>query len=110
MPKAYWVVTYRSVTNPAAWQAYAKLAIPAITEAGGRFLALNQPAKVYESGMDQRVVLVEFDSLEKAIACHDTPGLRGRARNPRRRKCGPRLAYRRRGCLSDVLHPLLDAP
>ncbi len=74
MPKAYWVVTYRSVTNPAAWQAYAKLAIPAITEAGGRFLALAQPAKVYESGMNQRVVLVEFDSLEKAIACHDTPG------------------------------------
>ena len=73
MPKAYWVVTYRSVTNPAAWQAYAKLAIPAITEAGGRFLALNQPAKIYESGMNQRVVLVEFDSLEKALACHDTP-------------------------------------
>ncbi|MCW5691789.1 MAG: DUF1330 domain-containing protein, partial [Pseudolabrys sp.] len=22
----------------------------------------------------QRVVLVEFDSLDKAIACHDTPG------------------------------------
>jgi uncharacterized protein (DUF1330 family) len=74
MPKAYWVVTYRSVTNPAAWEAYAKLAKPAIAEAGGRFLALTQPAKVYESGMNQRVVLVEFDSLEKAIACHDTPG------------------------------------
>lgn len=74
MPKAYWVVTYRSVTNPAAWQAYAKLAVPAITEAGGRFLALNQPAKVYESGLPQRVVLVEFDSLDKAIACHDTLG------------------------------------
>ena len=23
--------------------------------------------------MDQAVVLIEFDSLEKAIACHDTP-------------------------------------
>jgi uncharacterized protein (DUF1330 family) len=62
------------VTNPAAWQAYAKLAIPAIIEAGGRFLALNQPAKVYESGLPQRVVLVEFDSIAQAIACHDTPG------------------------------------
>ena len=30
MPKAYWVVTYRSVKNPEAWQAYAKLAGPAI--------------------------------------------------------------------------------
>ncbi|HET7382606.1 MAG TPA: DUF1330 domain-containing protein [Pseudolabrys sp.] len=23
--------------------------------------------------MNQRVVLVEFDSLDKALACHDTP-------------------------------------
>jgi len=74
MPKGYWVVTYRSVTNPAAWEAYAKIAKPAIAEAGGRFLAFAQPAKVYEAGLNQRVVLVEFDSIEKAIACHDTPG------------------------------------
>ena len=74
MPKAYWVVTYRSVTNPAAWEAYAKIAKPAIAEAGGRFLALAQPAKVYESGLNQRVVLVEFDTLAQALACHDTPG------------------------------------
>lgn len=73
MPKAYWVVTYRSVTNPEAWEAYAKLAKPAIVEAGGRFLALAQPTKVYESGMNQRVVLVEFDSIENAVTCHDTP-------------------------------------
>lgn len=73
MPKAYWVVTYRSITNPAAWEAYAKIAVPAIKDAGGRFLALTLPAKVYESGLNQRVVLVEFDSIEDALACHDTP-------------------------------------
>jgi uncharacterized protein (DUF1330 family) len=73
MPKAYWVVTYRSVKNPEAWQAYAKLAAPALQAAGGKFLIRNKPAKTYESGMNERVVLVEFDSLEKAIAAHDTP-------------------------------------
>jgi uncharacterized protein (DUF1330 family) len=73
MPKAYWVVTYRSVKNPQAWQAYAKLAAPAIAAAGGRFLIRNKPAKIYEAGIDERVVLVEFDSLDKALACHDTP-------------------------------------
>ena len=73
MPKAYWVVTYRSIANPAAWEAYAKVAVPAIKDAGGRFLALAQPAKVYEAGLNQRVVLVEFDTIEKALACHDTP-------------------------------------
>jgi len=73
MPKAYWVVTYRSVKNPEAWQAYAKLAAPAITAAGGRFVIRNKPAKTYEAGVNDRVVLVEFDSLDQAIAAHDTP-------------------------------------
>ena len=73
MPKAYWVVTYRSVKNTEAWKAYAKLAVPAIENAGGRYLVRSNPAKIYEAGMDQRVVLVEFDNLDKAIACHDTP-------------------------------------
>lgn len=72
MPKAYWVVTYRSVKNLEAWKAYAKLAVPAIEGAGGRFLARSNPAKIYEAGMNERVVLVEFDSLDKAVGCHDT--------------------------------------
>jgi len=73
MPKAYWVVTYRWIKNPDAWTAYAKVAVPAIEGAGGRFLARSNPTKVYESGMNERVVLVEFDSIDKAVACHDTP-------------------------------------
>jgi uncharacterized protein (DUF1330 family) len=73
MPKAYWVVTYRSVKNPEAWQAYAKLAAPAIQGAGGRFIVRNKPAKTYEAGLNERVVMVEFDSLDQALACHDTP-------------------------------------
>jgi uncharacterized protein (DUF1330 family) len=75
MPKAYWVVTYRSVKNPEAWKAYAKLAVPAIESAGASFLARSNPVKTYEAGMNERVVLVlvEFPSLDQAVACHDTP-------------------------------------
>jgi uncharacterized protein (DUF1330 family) len=73
MPKAYWVVTYRSVKNPEAWQAYAKLAGPAIAAAGGRFLVRDIPARVYEAGMKERVVMIEFDDVDQAIAAHDTP-------------------------------------
>jgi len=40
---------------------------------GGRFLIRNSPAKTYEAGVNNRVVLVEFDSLDKAVACHDLP-------------------------------------
>ena len=74
MPKAYWVVTYRSaVKNAEPYQAYVKLAGPALTAAGGRYLVRNKPKKTYEAGISERVVLIEFDSLEKAIAAHDTP-------------------------------------
>ena len=74
MAKAYWVVTYRSIKNTNAWEAYVKLAVPAIQAAGGRFIARGMPAKVYESGMQQRVVLIEFDDIAKATAAHDTAG------------------------------------
>ncbi len=73
MAKAYWVVCYRAIKNQEAWGAYAKLAVPAIQQSGGRFLVRGMPAKTHEGGLNQRVVLVEFDSLEKAAAAHDAP-------------------------------------
>src|ERR1700709_873582 len=72
MAKGYWVACYRSVSNPAALAEYAKLALPAIEAAGGRFLARGNPAKVYEAGVMQRIVIIEFASVEKAIAAHDS--------------------------------------
>ncbi len=68
MPKAYCVATYRSISNPDALAEYAKLAGPAISAAGGRFLARGTAAKAYEKGVMQRTVIVEFDSLDKAVA------------------------------------------
>jgi uncharacterized protein (DUF1330 family) len=72
MPKAYWIATYRAVKDPDKLAAYAKLAGPAITTGGGRFLARGEPAKVYELGLKQRTVLIEFDSAEQAVAVHDS--------------------------------------
>jgi len=74
MAKGYWVVTYRSISKPDALPAYAKLAGPAVQAAGGRFLVRGMPAKVYEAGLDQRTVVVEFDSVAAAIAAHDSAG------------------------------------
>ena len=73
MPKTYWVSAYRAVNDADKLAAYAKLAGPAITAGGGRFLARGEPAKVYELGVMQRMVLIEFDSLAQAIAAHDSP-------------------------------------
>ena len=74
MPKAYWVSVYRAVNDSDKLAAYAKLAGPAITSGGGRFLARGEPAKVYEQGLMQRTVLIEFDSVGQAVATHDSPG------------------------------------
>lgn len=73
MAKAYWVAAYRSIRDPEAFAAYARLAGPALEAAGGRFLARGLPARVYEGGLHERVVLLEFDSLPQAIAAHDSP-------------------------------------
>jgi len=73
MAKAYWVVTYRSVGNEKALADYTRLAWPALAESGGRIIVSGMPAKTWESGMNQRVVLVEFDSLQQAIAAWETP-------------------------------------
>ena len=73
MPKAYWISAYREINDPEALAAYAKLAGPSLQAAGGRFLVRGTPAKVYEQGVSQRTVLVEFDSVQQAIAAHDSP-------------------------------------
>jgi uncharacterized protein (DUF1330 family) len=73
MAKAYWVVCYREISDPAKLAAYAKLAGPAIQEGGGRTLVRGVAVKAYEAGQLERTVVIEFDSVEHAIAVHDSP-------------------------------------
>jgi uncharacterized protein (DUF1330 family) len=73
MAKAYWVTMYRSVSNQDALAAYARLAGPAISVAGGKFIARGNPSKVYENGVNQRMVIIEFASVADAIKAHDSP-------------------------------------
>ena len=72
MAKAYWVACYRQISDPAKLAAYAKVAGPAIEAGGGRFLARAVAAKAYEDGKLDRTVLIEFDSVEQAVATHDS--------------------------------------
>ncbi len=61
------------MSNDRALQEYARLALPAIQGAGGRYLARGLPAKTYEEGLHRRTVPIEFDSVEQAVAAHDSP-------------------------------------
>jgi uncharacterized protein (DUF1330 family) len=73
MAKGYWVVFYRSVSNPAAIAQYVKPAEVAILAAGGRFLTRGTAVKAMEAGIKDRSVIIEFDSAEKAIAAYESP-------------------------------------
>ncbi|MDN4983041.1 DUF1330 domain-containing protein [Bradyrhizobium arachidis] len=73
MARGYWITFYRSISDSEALAAYAKLAGPAITAHGGRFLARGIAAKTYEQGIDQRATVTEFDNLALAVGAHDSP-------------------------------------
>jgi uncharacterized protein (DUF1330 family) len=73
MAKAYWISCYREITDPLKLTAYAKLAGPAIEAGGGRVLARATAVQAYEAGQRERTVLIEFSSVEQAVATHDSP-------------------------------------
>jgi uncharacterized protein (DUF1330 family) len=74
MAKAYWINTFRSISDQDKLAAYAELAGPALRASGGRFLARGMPARVFESGIMERTTLIEFDSVEQAVAAYESPG------------------------------------
>jgi uncharacterized protein (DUF1330 family) len=70
MAKGYWITFYRSISKPEAIAEYAKLALPAIAAGGGRALARGNPAGAFEEAKDARTVLIEFDSVQQALATY----------------------------------------
>jgi uncharacterized protein (DUF1330 family) len=73
MPKGYWITLYRSVSDPAALTEYARLAVPAIQAGGGRFLVRGTAARAFEAGMVQRAIVIEFDSVDRAVTTYESP-------------------------------------
>jgi uncharacterized protein (DUF1330 family) len=67
MKKGYWVSVYRKIKDKEALAAYASLSGPAIENGGGRFVARGLPCQVFEHGLMERMVIIEFDSVQKAV-------------------------------------------
>jgi uncharacterized protein (DUF1330 family) len=74
MPKAYWVTSYRSISDPQKLAAYAQLAPGATAPFGGRYLARATAAAAFEAGQKERIVITEFPSVDQAIAAYQSPG------------------------------------
>ena len=73
MAKAYWIACYREITDQDKLAAYAKLALPAITAGGGKFLARGVAAFAFEAGIKERTVLIEYPDMQAALSTHDSP-------------------------------------
>ncbi|MCX4775822.1 DUF1330 domain-containing protein [Streptomyces sp. NBC_01264] len=76
MAKGYWVSVYPALSDPEGLTAYDELAGPAVQAGGGR-LPSRIPSHggrvvAHEAGIAQRVVLIEFDSFEQAVAAYES--------------------------------------
>ena len=74
MAKAYWINTFRSIADDEKLAAYVELAGPAMRAAGGTFLARGLPAAAFESGIVGRTTLIEFASVDAAVAAYHSEG------------------------------------
>jgi uncharacterized protein (DUF1330 family) len=68
MPKAYWVTSYRQISDLQKLAAYAKLAPAATAAFGARYLARGAAAAAFEAGLKERIVISEFPSVQATAA------------------------------------------
>lgn len=72
MAKAFWCSVYRKIKDPERLASYARLATPAILDGGGRFLIRGTAAFAHGAGLKERTVVIEFESLEKAMRAFES--------------------------------------
>ena len=75
---AAYLMAEAKVTDPAAYETYKRLAQVAIAQYGGRYLVRGGAVDVLEGQWTppQRLVLVEFPSVEQAKKFYDSPEYR----------------------------------
>ena len=89
---AAYVIGEIEVTNPAAYEDYRKQVLAVVQKYGGRFLARGGKIDYLEGQWKpKRVVIVEFDSMEKARAFSESP------------EYAPAKAARHRASISSVI-------
>lgn len=71
MPKAYWVA-HVTVTNPEPYALYAAGATEAFKKFGAKVLARGGAIESLEGASRPRNVIIEFDSMETALACYNS--------------------------------------
>jgi uncharacterized protein (DUF1330 family) len=70
---AYWINTFTDISDEAKLARYIELAGPAMRQGGGRFLARGNPAYAFEEATTLRTTLIEYDTVEAAVAAYRSP-------------------------------------
>ena len=73
MKKGYMISAHRSKADPQKRSAYIQFALPAIKKGGGKILASTNNIVAKENGVKEQTVLIEFESLEKALQAYESP-------------------------------------
>jgi uncharacterized protein (DUF1330 family) len=69
-----YVIVDIEVTDPSGYAEYKKLAPPVVKSFGGKYLARGGPTETLEGDWrSQRLVILEFESVEKAKAWLNSP-------------------------------------
>ncbi|TCM84953.1 DUF1330 domain-containing protein [Rhodovulum steppense] len=72
MPKGYWVA-HVDVHDAEAYERYKAANAAPFAEYGARFLVRGGEQQLREGAARRRTVVIEFPSLEAALACYDSP-------------------------------------
>lgn len=72
MPQAYWVNTFRSVSDPGKLAAYIELASGVMERFGGVFLARGMPVQVFEVAPMERTTIIVFPSPAHAVRAYQS--------------------------------------
>lgn len=72
MSKGYWVTSYRKTNDASKLAAYAELAAPAVSAAGGKFIVRGVADEAREQGLKERTVVIEFPTYEQAVAAYQS--------------------------------------
>ena len=76
---AYWVARAK-VTDPVQYKKYTDLVPAIVAKHGGKVLARGGRYKINEGPHDfHRFVVIEFPTLERAVACFESPEYRAAA-------------------------------
>jgi uncharacterized protein (DUF1330 family) len=67
-----YVIMDAEVTDPAGYEEFKRLAAAAIADHGGRYLVRGGALETLEGDWHSRLVLLEFDSLETALAFYNS--------------------------------------